>query len=403
MSTRTDILADVDTERALLGACLLSDFALDDSARIVQPPDFVAHRHQQIYAAMLTQREHGRIDIITLADQLGEDALPYLHELQNATPAISNAGRYARTIANWKLRRDLLRASDQIATLAKLEDDAGEAADHARALLQHLDLPAGIGAPDPDVDSYIGSVATEYDWLIPGFLEYRDRLLVTASEGAGKSVLLAQIAVQAAAGIHPWTLKAVEPRNVLMVDLENGERLLSRRLAWICSRLDRSRFDRQRLRVNSRTQGLDLTTRTDRRWLMDRCRANAAELVVIGPAYRMSAGVAERGDTGGEDHIRKVTHALDEIRHTCNVALVMETHAPHGGGEGKTRDLRPFGSSVWLRWPEFGIGIRRDGESQTRYKLDHWRGPRDQRTWPTHLEKDAGKWPWTPIMPDGTF
>lgn len=402
MTTRTDILADHDTERALLGACLLSDMAVEDSARLIQPGDFGALRHQQIYAAILEQRP-GRVDPITLAAQLGEDALPYLHELQNATPSIGNAGRYALTVANWKLRRDLLHASDQIATLAYIDGDAGQAADQARSLLQHLDLPARRGAPDPDVDTFVGSIDTSYDWLIPGFLEHRDRLLLTAYEGAGKSVLLTQIAVMAAAGIHPWTYERIEPRNVLLVDLENSPRMVSRRLRSLRSKVDSTRFDPQRLRVHTRPSGIDLTTRTDRRWLLDRCEANATELLVIGPAYRLSAGVADRGDVGGEDHIRSVTAALDEIRVRCNVTLLMETHAPHGGGEGRVRDLRPFGSSVWLRWPEFGIGIRRDGDSLTRYKLDHWRGPRDRRTWPTHLEKEAGKWPWTPRMPDGTF
>jgi len=74
--------------------------------------------------------------------------------------------------------------------------------------------------------------------------------------------------------------------------------------------------------------------------------------------------------------------------------LVMETHAPHGGNFG--RDLRPFGSSVWLRWPEFGIGLRK--EDDDRYLVEHWRGPRDKRTWPTALQRRR-EWPWTAIMP----
>lgn len=398
--TREEVLADYAVERALLGACLLSDVALEESARTLTAADFGAPRHRDIYAAMLALRDEGRVDIITVSTRLGEGSLEYLHELQNATPSIASASRYAATIANWKLRRDLMIASDQIAMLARIEDDAGHAADQARALLQHLDLPAGRGAPDPDVDSFIGGTDISYDWLIPDFLEYRDRMLVTASEGGGKSVLLAQIAVMAAAGIHPWTYEAVEPRNVLVVDLENSQRMVSRRFQWLRQNTDRSKFNPQRLRIHVRPGGIDLTGRADRRWLSDRCQANNAELLVIGPAYRMSAGVAERGDVGGEDHTRTVTKALDEIRMQCNVALLMETHAPHAHHGG--RDLRPFGSSVWLRWPEFGIGLRR-GEDANRWVVEHWRGPRDKRTWPTHLEKGAGKWPWTPVMPTGTF
>ena len=334
----------------------------------------------------------------------GDGALAYLHELQNATPVISNATHYANTVASWKLRRDMMFAADQAMRLAK-EDaiTADEAADQARALFEPLDLPAGRGAPDPDVDSFIAATDTEYDWLIPDFLERRDRMLVTAGEGGGKSVLLTQIALMCAVGIHPWTHEHVEPRNVLLVDLENSQRMVTRRLSWLRKQAGVG-FDPQRLRVHSRQAGIDLTTRTDRRWLIDRCEANAAELLVIGPVYRMSSGVAARGDTGGEDQARTVTKALDEIRNRCNVTLLMETHAPHGSGPFG-RDLRPFGSSVWLRWPEFGLGLRLDDDEDRRdkWKLEHWRGPRDVRTWPTHLARNSGRWPWTPIMPTGTL
>lgn len=400
--TRSDTLADDDVERALLGACLLSDIAIEAATPILTPADFNTTRHQQIYDAIIEQHRHGRVDTVTLATALPNLEPGYLHQLQNAAPSITNAARYATTIADFKLRRDLIHAADQITRLANgntVTTDAGDAADKARALLADLDLPAGQGAPDPDIDTFIASVDTRYDWLIPNLLEYRDRLLVTAGEGAGKSVLLAQIAVMAAAGLHPWTHELVPARNVLVVDLENGERLVTRRYAGIVGKVNRSMFDPQRLRIHVRTDGLDLTTRQDRRWLLDRCRANATELLVIGPAYRMAAGVASKGDVGGEDQARTVTKALDEIRHRCNLALLIETHAPHGNNFG--RDLRPFGSSVWLRWPEFGIGLRRDQDNTDRYAVEHWRGPRDQRTWPTALEKRAGKWPWTPILPNG--
>src|SRR5690606_32943343 len=110
---------------------------------------------------------------------------------------------------------------------------AADAIEQARDRLAQIDMPIHRGAPDPDVDSFIAATDTGYDWLIPEFLERRDRILITASEGAGKSVFLAQLAVMAAAGVHPWTLDRVTPCNVLIVDLENPRRLLVRRLNWI--------------------------------------------------------------------------------------------------------------------------------------------------------------------------
>lgn len=402
---RRQTLADPDVEDALIGACILSDHAIEQARHIISPGDFVTHRNQEAFRAICEQHDAGnRIDVVTLAGTIGGDkTLGWLHELQNNAPSISNAGHYARTIADWRLRRDLMHVSHQIAQTAKEAPDAGEAADIARSLLEPLDMPDEQGAPDPDIDTFIASVDTTHDWLVPDFLERRDRMLVTAQEGGGKSVLLAQIAVQVASGIHPWTHGKVTPRNVLLIDLENPDRLVTRRLDGL-RKIAGDRLNPQRLRVHSRPDGIDLTSRTDRRWLIDRCRANNTELLVIGPAYRMSSGVAARGDIGGEDQARQVTKALDDVRNRCNVTLILETHAPHSK-DGFGRDLRPFGSSVWLRWPEFGIGLRRKDPNDFRqWLIEHWRLPRDVRTWPEELHRNAGQWLWTPSgMPTGTF
>lgn len=398
-----EAIIDDMSERALIGASLVFDTAIADASGIVSYEDFGTSQHKEIWAEIIAQHEAGqRVDVITVAQALPHIGVEYLHKIQNETWAASNISRYASSIVDHRLRRDLIHAAAQITQMAQEGQDASDVADRARDLLQGIETPVGKSAPDPDVDTFIASMPTEYDWLIPDFLEYRDRLLVTAGEGAGKSVLLAQIAVMVAAGIHPWTHADIKPRNVLVVDLENPQRLVSRRYAWMRSKVNRP-FDPQRLRIHSRPSGINLTSRTDRRWLIERCNSNAAELLVIGPAYRMSDGVASKADIGGEDHARQVTKALDEIRMRCNVALVMETHAPHSNGPFG-RDLRPFGSSVWLRWPEFGIGLRRDAESETKYVMEHWRGARDERAWPKYLNKNAGQWPWTPDgMPNGTF
>lgn len=403
MTTRLPV--DADAELAVIGASLLSDAAAETCARILTPTDFATPRHIAIFDAIVAQlAEVGTIDLLAVHRRItGADvALGELADIQNRTPSISNAHQHAERVAADKVRRDLILASSQIADLACSGLPADDAADRARELLTGIDMPAGRGAPDPDIDSFTSSVDTSHDWLIEGFLERRDRMLVTAGEGGGKSVFLAQVAVQAAAGIHPWTGATGPARNVLLVDLENSPRLVVRRLDRLRAVVGAG-FDPQRLRVHVRPSGIDLTTRSDRRWLIDRCEANAAELLVIGPAYRMSSGVAATGDVGGEDQARKVTRALDEIRTLCGVALLMETHAPHGDQLGG-RNLRPFGSSVWLRWPEFGVGIRADREdpNRRRYSFEHWRGPRDERTWPLALFR-GGRWPWTPEMPTGTF
>jgi replicative DNA helicase len=65
--------------------------------------------------------------------------------------------------------------------------------------------------------------------------------------------------------------------------------------------------------------------------------------------------------------------------------------------------MRPIGTSLWQRWPEFGIGLRKqkDKEGQP-LKLDHWRGQRDEREWPLELARGAvNGWAWSAAWEKG--
>ena len=62
--------------------------------------------------------------------------------------------------------------------------------------------------------------------------------------------------------------------------------------------------------------------------------------------------------------------------------------------------MRPTGTSLWLRWPEFGYGIRAaDGYDPMNRVVDFvaWRGDRAERDWPTQL-RSGGTWPWERVI-----
>ena len=65
---------------------------------------------------------------------------------------------------------------------------------------------------------------------------------------------------------------------------------------------------------------------------------------------------------------------------------MMEAHQPYAAGGRRAE--RPYGASLWSRWPEFGLHLAESGE------LRHWRGARDEREWPGALVR-GGEWPWT--------
>ncbi len=238
---------------------------------------------------------------------------------------------------------------------------------------------------DPDLVQFLSEPEPDYDWLIPNVVERGDRTILTGAEGAGKSTLLRQIGVQCASGIHPFTGDGMDPINVLLIDLENSRRQTKRQLRPLCTAAGEQYYD-GRFRVIVRTSGLNLTEPTDMVWLAQRIESNKPDLVIIGPIYKMATA-----DPTEEAPARTVIACLDHIRELYGVAMLIEAHSPHASNGG-TRPLRPYGASIWMRWPEFGLHITDTGQ------LKHWRGDRDERQWPGSLTR-GGDWPWT-VAPD---
>lgn len=235
-------------------------------------------------------------------------------------------------------------------------------------------------APDPDLDAFLDAAEPAYDWLIPGLLERADRLLVTGPEGGGKSTFLRQLAVQAGAGIHPFTHAPMAPVRTLLVDLENSPRHLRRQLRPLRALV--AGIDPSLVRIVSHPQGIDLRHPADRAWLAERVELNRCELLAVGPLYKMAGG-----DPRDEEVARTVAAALDDLRVRHGFAVVIEAHSPYANSGG-TRPTRPYGASLWSRWPEFGLHLAATGI------LTHWRGARDERAWPGALTR-TGTWPWS--------
>ncbi|SNR47874.1 Winged helix-turn-helix DNA-binding [Haloechinothrix alba] len=231
-----------------------------------------------------------------------------------------------------------------------------------------------------ELDDFLAEGLPDYDWTVPGLLERADRLIVTGTEGCGKSTLLRQIAVQCASGIHPFSDQRYEPLRVLIVDLENSRRQVHRAVAPLRKSAGSDYGGGMLLHV--RPQGLDVLTGTDATWLGDAVDRAKPDVIITGPIYKLAGG-----DPLDERTARAATAVLDDLRVRYECAVILEAHTPYAGN-GFKRAERPYGASLWSRWPEFGIYL--DGQTG---HLRHWRGPRDERAWPFVL-KYGTTWPW---------
>lgn len=225
-----------------------------------------------------------------------------------------------------------------------------------------------------------------YEWVIEGLLERGERVIVVAAEGVGKTMLARQVAILAGNGIHPFTYQRMRQIRTLTVDLENPERIIRRTSRKIMeAAIRRGYAAKPDVHLLIKPAGLDLLTVSDRQILEAHIEEIKPELLVMGPLYK---SFVDPGGRTSEAVAVEIAKYLDYIRDTYRCALWLEHHAPLGTSMS-TRDLRPFGSAVWSRWPEFGLSLTPDLTSGTAFTYDvkHFRGARDERQWPTKMKR----------------
>lgn len=297
--------------------------------------------------------------------------------------------------------RDALEGTATAITIAEAADGCKDATDHISAghgmddlLITWTSVPPERRELAQDLWEFLSTADDPYDWIIPDLLEHGDRFMLTGFEGAGKSMLMRQLAVAIAAGMHPFQRDIIfTPAKVLLIDCENTERQSRRKFRGIAqTTIDAGhRVPDGLLRIVHRPGGLDLTRADDAAWLAERVTAHQPDALFIGPFYKL-----HNANMNEELPARKVVYLLDQMREITNCAVVTEAHSGHTEASAGNRSVRPTGSSLLLRWPEFGYGLAPDPSDPTgrTAALRGWRGPRDERSWPETLTR-GGHWPWT--------
>lgn len=224
-----------------------------------------------------------------------------------------------------------------------------------------------------------------FDWVIPGLLERSERVILVAAEGVGKTMLARQVSILSSCGLHPFSFQPIKPVRTLFVDLENPERIIKRISRKIFNEaLKLSPLtDEPQAHLFMKPAGLNLLNAGDRALLEKRLEETKPELLCIGPLYK---SFVDPGGRTSEAVAIEIAKYFDDIRTAYKCALWIEHHAPLGSTMA-TRDLRPFGSAVWSRWPEFGIALHPAIGAPYTYDVKHFRGARDERPWPSVIAR----------------
>jgi replicative DNA helicase len=228
-------------------------------------------------------------------------------------------------------------------------------------------------------------------------------VVLVGPEGHGKSTLMRQMAVQCASGLVPFTAGRMEPLKCMYVDAENPEsqQMLDwRKLAGLASRHIRQAVPNDNLHIFSEwREEPDLLTADGQMWLFERISAHRPQVCFIGPVQNVVGR-----DVKDDEVVRKFKRAINQARAICGTAFVIEHHPPHRAPQDKERVMRPYGSSLFMKWPDFGYGLKPTEEGSV-YELFPFRRPRVRsRAWPDRLRwglPNSMEFPWEIAEPDG--
>lgn len=391
---------DEDAERSMLGAMMLSADGLEDGALACTPEDFYRPAHGALFASLKAMYERGEpCDAVTVAAELGRQGwlervggIVGLMDMQVETPT-SNAARYATIIARHALSRRLIAEAAELAEAAYSgEYDPSDLLDRTQARLGGFHAPKGRAPANLTTwDAFWDRPVDTYKpWAIPGLLRVGWRAIIVAAEGSGKSICSSQIALCAGQGIHPFTFDPIEPITTLFVDLENPDEHIDLRGRMMRQPLMRSAngmYQADRTWLWHQPGGMNIRTRPGRAGLEAAISEVRPQLVVIAPVYKMFR--TKPGETD-EMAAGDVQNILDDLRTRYGFALLMEHHAPKG--VTKARDMVPFGSSLWLRWPEIGKALL-PAENPGDLIVDVFRADRMPCSWPDRLDRGTHM-PW---------
>lgn len=111
-----------DAEKSVLGSILLDKEALYEVLEVLKPEDFYNEMHKEIYSAVIElYRKSQPVDILTVSEELKKrkslemvGGRAYIALLSTVVPSTSNAGEYAKIIAEKAILRKLIGTASDI-------------------------------------------------------------------------------------------------------------------------------------------------------------------------------------------------------------------------------------------------------------------------------------------------
>ena len=370
---------NLEAERSLLGAALSSDSAMSDVAEYVDPDDFYDAAHREIFSAMVDMfRLQKSVDTVTVSDELKKrkklesvGGRTYISELPMYAPSTTNAGEYAKIVAEKSALRKLIKAADEI------KDASFNSAEETEAILDNAEQKIfGIAQTrqkrdyKPLADIVIGNMehigemqlsGGKITGVTTGFrqidentngLQKSNLIILAALPGMGKTAFALNVAANAAikggAKVLVFSLE--------MSNMELGERMLAMEAKVEIEKLKKGKIDQadwESLSVASdrlagATINIDDTPGISVFEMRNKCRRMKADkgldLVIIDYLGLMSWP----GESNRVQEISKLTRYLKLMAKELEVPVIVLSQLSREAAKGKRMpvlpDLRDSGS-----------------------------------------------------------
>lgn len=362
--------------------------------------DFDPGDRQELYAIIERGYADGTLQPAWVSDEairLGRPAPSYVANVLTNGGFMGSVAYYANRLRDASAKRHATAALTRgLQRLSRDEADADVIVMDVQAELAAMPKPATNDDDTWTLDQIMGLEVIEDAFTLPGLLRRNERLVLTGSEGGGKSVFVYQMLTGAAFGVDTFALEKTEPQRVLFLDVENNEFQARANLDKIVPSLREIAPDAIPDWRSLKRRVVDLLASKDRADVIRRVVHYAPDILYMGTAYKLT-------DVSDETHrsVRAIQSVVDRIRQEIDCTVIVEHHAGHGLNNDRN-NMRPEGSSYWLRWPDFGYGMQPLPTTNGRrlMRLGAWRGDRaTDRQFPVAV-RQSDVMPWSPVYQD---
>ncbi|MDD4377124.1 MAG: replicative DNA helicase [Eubacteriales bacterium] len=273
-----------EAEKSVLGASMLSKDALGDVIDILRPEDFYSEMHKEIFTVIVElYRNNTPVDMLTVCEELKKrnslemvGGRAYVATLSAEVPATTNAGEYAKIVAEKASMRQLIKTSEDITEKGyEGKMDAEDILDYAEKGIFEIAQKRQKSDYKPIKEVLLENIniidkATQTQGKVVGLttgfkdldaktsgLHNSDLIILAARPAMGKTAFALNVAQQAAVKANA---------SVMIFSLEMSKEQLGQRLLSMESRVEMQKLktgDLQRKDWERINMGLDTLSKTN--------------------------------------------------------------------------------------------------------------------------------------------